>query len=85
MDTPSGRRTVKYEEYIACSYAYLIVSRVPGLEFEPRMYVGPDAAGHFLKTLKRDLDKLIMPVIEKDEEMIFDEAAARAFETATEC
>ena len=48
MDTPSGRRTVKYEEHVACSYAYKIVSRVPGVEFEPRLHVGTDAAEHFL-------------------------------------
>ena len=27
----------KYQEHIACSYAYQIVSSVPGIEFEPRL------------------------------------------------
>ena len=26
----------KYQEYLACSYAYQIVSNIPGVEFEPR-------------------------------------------------
>ena len=38
----------KCPEHIACSYAYQIVSSVPGIEFEPRLYVGVDAADHFL-------------------------------------
>ena len=38
----------KYQEHSACSYAYQIVSNVPGSEFEPRLHVGVDAADHFL-------------------------------------
>ena len=45
-----------YQEHIACSYAYLIVSSVPGVEFEPWLHVGVGAADHFLETLQEDLN-----------------------------
>ena len=85
MDTPSGKRTVKYEEHVACSYAYKIVSRVPGVEFEPRLHVGFDAAEHFLRSLQRDLYDEIMPLIDNDVDIIFDDDAKRSFDEATEC
>ena len=56
----------KCQEHIACSYAYQIVSSVPGVEFEPRLPVGVGAAYHFLDTLQEDLNTYIMPLIEKD-------------------
>ena len=46
--------------------AYQIVSSVPGIEFEPRLYVGVDTADHFLNTLQEELNKYIIPLIEKD-------------------
>ena len=85
MDTPSGQRTVKYNEHIACSYAYKIVSRVPGVEFETRLHVGTDAAEHFLTSMQRDLNAHIMPLIERDVEMIYDDEAERSFAEATDC
>ena len=36
----------KYQKHIACSYAYQIVSTIPGMTFKPRIYVGEDAATH---------------------------------------
>ena len=85
IDTPNGKRSSKYEEHVACSYAYLIVSRVPGLEFEPRLHVGQDAAEHFLSSLQSDLNEHIMPLIERDVEMVWDEAAMAQFEADTDC
>ena len=38
----------KCQEHIACSYAYQIVSSIPGIEFGPRLHVEVGAAGHFL-------------------------------------
>ena len=76
---------MKYREHLACSYAYLIVSRVPGLEFEPRLYVGEDAAEHFLTTLQRDLNTYIMPMIENDVDMIWNDDAQRRYDAATDC
>ena len=46
----------KCQEYIACSHAYQIVSSVPGVEFEPRLFVGIGAADHFLDTLQDEKD-----------------------------
>ena len=40
----------KYQENIACSYAYKIASNVPGVDFDSRIYVGEDVVDHFLDT-----------------------------------
>ena len=56
----------KYQEYIAFSYAYQIVSSVPGID-------------HFLE----DQYKYIMPFIEKDVDMIWNDEAKEKFESAT--
>ena len=80
----SSERTTKYQQHIACSYAYTIVSSVPGVSFQPKLYVGGNAAEHFLDSLQRDLD-VIMPIINKEVKMIFDNAARIKFEAATHC
>ena len=85
MNTPQGRRTVKYEEHVACSYAYTIVSRVPGVEFTPKLYVGMDTAEHFLASLQSDLYSYIMPLIERDVEIIWNEEAQQQYDEATDC
>ena len=72
----------KCQEHIACSYAYQIISSIPGIEFRPRLYVGVDAAGHFLDALKEDLKRYIMPLIEKDVDMIWDDEAKEKLESA---
>ena len=46
--------SAKCQELIAYSYAYQIVSSIPGIEFGLRLYVGVDAAGHFLDALQED-------------------------------
>ena len=56
---------------MACSYSYLTTSNVPDVEFEPRLYVGTDAAEHFLTSLQNDLNTHIMPLIERDVDMVF--------------
>ena len=38
----------KIQEHRACSYAYHIVSNIPGVEFEPRMHVVLNGADHML-------------------------------------
>ena len=60
----------KCQEHIACSYAYQIVCSILGIKFGARLYVGVDAAGHFLDMLQEDLIRYIMPLIEKDVDMI---------------
>ena len=76
----------KTQEHLACSYAYKIVSNVPGVEFEIRRpYIGLDAVDKFLDSLQDDLNKHIMPLIEKDVDMIWNDEAKRKFETDTHC
>ena len=65
----------KCQEHIACSYAYQIVSS--------RLYVGVDAADHLLNTLQEDFTKYIMPLIENDVDMIWNDEAKEKFEPAT--
>ena len=56
----------KCQEHIACSYAYQVVSSIPGIEFGTRLHVEVDAAGHFIDALQEDLNIYTMPLIEKD-------------------
>ena len=49
--------SAKCQDHIACSYAYQIVSSIPGIEFGQRLNVGVDAAGHFLDALQEDLNR----------------------------
>ena len=56
-----------------------------GIQFQPKIYVGEDAAERLLDSLQKDLNTHIMPVIEKDVEMIWDEEAQQQFDAATEC
>ena len=75
----------KCQEHIAYSYAYQIVSSVPGVQSEPRLHVGVSDADHFLDTLQEDLNKYIMPLIEKDVDMVWNDEAKEKFESATHC
>ena len=75
----------KYQEHIACSYAYQIVSNIPGVEFAPWLYVGEYAANHFLVSLQDDLNKFIIPIIEKDVNMIWNNEAIERFQSAIHC
>ena len=77
--------SAKCQEHIACSYAYQIVSSIPGIGFGQRLYVGVDAAGHFLYVLQEDLNRYIISLIEKDVDMIWDDEAEEKFKPATHC
>ena len=61
------------------------MSSIPGVEFEPRMYVGVDAGTNLLDSLQNDLDTHIKPWIEGNVEMIWDEDTQKTFDTATHC
>ncbi len=80
-------KTSKYQHHRACSYMYHIVCSVPGVpDFEPRLYVGDDAAAHMLLSLTKDLNDSIRPVIEREPvEMVYDGAAREKFLAATHC
>ena len=73
------------KEHIACSYAYQIVSSIPGIEFGQRVYVGVDVSGHFLDTLQEYLNRYIIPLIEKDVDMIRDDEVEEIFKSAAHC
>jgi hypothetical protein len=78
--------TTRIQQHDACSYGYKIVSRVEGVDFpDMRHFTGPDAASHFLETLSRDLYTNIMPLIENDVDMVFDDDAQLIHFTSTEC
>ena len=47
--------------------------------------MGLGAAEHFLDSLQHDRDTYIIPFIEKDVKMIWDEAAEEKFNAATHC
>ena len=64
---------------------YYIVSDIPGVDFGPRLYVGVNSAEHFLNSIQNDLSQYIMPIIERDVEMIYSEEARHEFEAATTC
>ena len=61
------------------------MSSIPGIEFQPQLYVGEDAAEHFLDSLQADLNKHVMPIIEKEVPMIWDEDAQLRYSNATDC
>jgi hypothetical protein len=90
VDIVTGK-TAKFQRHSACSYMYHIVPTFPNLissssSFNAtRLYVGKDAAEHFLDSLQRDLYQIIQPIIENEVEMIFDDAAAHNFASATHC
>ena len=76
----------KCQEHLAYSYAYQIVSNVPGIEFDLRRpYIGLDAVDKFLDSLQDDLNKYIMPLVEEDVSIIWDDEAKRKFQAATHC
>ena len=63
----------------------VLVSSIPGIGFGPRLHVGVDDAGHFLDTLQEDLNRHIMPLIEKDVDMVWDDEAKEKFKSAAHC
>ena len=85
MGTVQGQRTVKKDEHIACSYAYLITSTLPDINFEPRLYVGLDSAEHFLNSLTDDFKRYIKPIIERNVDMIWNDDAQQLFDQAVVC
>ena len=70
---------------MACSYSYFFTSNLPDLEFVQRLYVGTDAAEHFITSLQNDLNTHIMPLIERNVDMVFDDEAQERFDNATDC
>ena len=70
--------------FTPCSYAYHIVSNIPGVECDIRRpNVGLDAVDNFLDNLQDDLNSYIMPFIEKNADMKWDEEAQGRFLSET--
>ncbi len=78
-------QTTKFQHHRAYSYMYTIVSTLPNVEMESRLYVGTDTVTHFLKTLDEDLKKMNGIIKHLNVPMVFDEAARLAFEAAVDC
>ena len=74
-DVPSGHESSRKASAVTTST----------VKFEPRLYVGSDAADHFLDSLQRDLHELIMSIIDNVVEMIFDSVDRQRYESATRC
>ena len=62
------------------------MSNIEGIEFDIKHpYIGHDAVDMFLDSLQDDLNKFIMPLIEKDVKMIWNDEEKTRFQQATEC
>ena len=75
----------KYQHHIACSWSYKIVSNVSPTKYEMRYYFGVDALKKFIESLLRDLKNIILPSIETEVKMIWDDAAIQKFQAAKDC
>ena len=80
MDTTQGVEEegktpiVPYQEHIACSFAYKIVSSVvPDFNKPIVWYRGEDAADEFVRVLQREAEELCADYIETPQEMEFSE------------
>ena len=60
----------------------LIVSNNPGVEFEPRVYVGLDAPEYLSESLQNDYGEHIKPIIQTEVEMIWNNEAEKKFNAA---
>ena len=75
----------KYQHHIACSWCYKIVSNVSPTKYELRYYFGENALQKFIESLLRDLKDIILPSIETEAEMIWDDEAIQKFQAAKDC
>ena len=73
------------ESHKVCSFAYKIVSDLPGLTFAPRLYIGVNAGLRFLDNLTSDYYDYIYPIIQKEYPIDWTTAAQRNFFSSTHC
>ena len=73
---------VPFQEHIACSFAYKIMSSVVPDFNKPR---GEDAADEFVRVLQREAEELCTDYIEMPQEMEFSEDEEVHFECARVC
>ena len=81
-----GHSSVPYQEHIACSFSYKIVSSVMPTFDRPIVYYrGEDAAAEFIRELQREAEELCSEFIESPQEMEFTEENEVHFECAQVC
>ena len=68
-----------------CSYAYQIVTDLPDMKIQPRLYVGKNANSHFLDQLSIDYEDIIRPAISKSYPLRWDLPAAQKFYSSNIC
>ena len=92
MDTTQGVEEegklsiVPYQEHIACSFSYKIVSSVvPDFDKPIVWYRGEDATDEFVRVLQREAEELCADYIETPQELEFSEDHEVHFECALVC
>ena len=78
--------TTLYQEHVACSFAYKIVSCVNADFTQPLvLYRGEDAAENFVRDLRHEAKELCSSYIKTPKPMIFSVKDSLAYTNATEC
>ena len=78
--------TTPYQEHVACSYAYKIVSSEDANFNKPIVwYRGPGAAEKFVRELQREAEELCAEYIEAPQEMEFSVKDEVSYTNATDC
>ena len=85
LTVDSDATTSKYQHHIACSWCYKIVSSVSDVKYKMRYYFGVDTLQKFIESLLQDLKTIILPSIETEAEMVWDNAAIQKFQAAKYC
>ena len=74
----------KYQEHIACSYGYKVVSDYDEYKQEYKTYRGPNAINKFLESLLEE-EKYIVNILNRNEPMVITPAQKKKFKKATHC
>ena len=78
--------TIPYQEHVACSFAYKIVSSVdPDFPRPLVLYRGEDAADKFVRDLQREAKELCADYIRVGKPMIISVEDSLAYTNATDC
>jgi len=74
----------QYQEHIACSYGYKVVSHYDEYKQEYKTYRGPNAINKFLESLIEE-EKYIVNILNRNEPMVITPAEKKKFKKATHC
>ena len=74
----------KYQEHIACSYGYNVVSAYDKYKQEYQTYRGPNAIEKFLESLLEE-EKYIQKILNKNKPMVITPKKERKFQNSTHC